>query len=251
MNINKNMVFIQSRMGSERLPGKSMMKICGKPMLQHIIERVNSVINLQSIAVLTSSEIEDDVIFEFCKRIGIKCFRGSKDNVLDRFYKAALEYNPYTMIRICGDNPLISPDIIKAIDMELRKNEHDFITGSSLPIGCSAEGFTFNTLEFIYNHAHRDHHREHIVTFIEEHKTEFKIKVLKSMLPLNQKNLRFTVDTKEDFLFISEIYDKLYKNGSIISIEDTLILMRINPNLADINKSVKQRNPFNENKIIK
>ncbi|MBU1626722.1 NTP transferase domain-containing protein, partial [bacterium] len=128
----KKIAFIQSRMGSTRLPGKSMMEICGEPLLFHVIERVRSVDGFDEIVVATSIEDEDKPILEFCEGIGIPCFRGSKEDVLQRFFEAAKEYEPDIILRVCGDNPLISTEIMEEVIMVLEKEEYDFVTGKDL-----------------------------------------------------------------------------------------------------------------------
>jgi len=238
------MAFIQSRMGSQRFPGKSLKELCGAPLLFHVIERVKRVGNIDEIVVATSRKDEDEPINEFCKRIGIPCFRGARDNVLSRFFGAAVEFGPDVVLRVCGDNPLVSTEIMEGIIEVFDHEDCDFVSGVNLPIGCSSEGFTFSVLEHIHENATKDYYKEHIVTYVAENKDEFIIKHLQPPEYLRRPELRLTVDTKEDFELISEIYGKLYEEGSIVSLKAVIQFLDDNPETLKLNRMVTQRNPF-------
>lgn len=108
----ETVAIIQGRMGSSRLPGKVLLDIAGKPMLQHVIERTRRARTLDAVVVATSSDPSDDPIASFCADMDVPCSRGSLHDVLDRYYQAAKEHNAGGIVRITADCPMIDPDLI-------------------------------------------------------------------------------------------------------------------------------------------
>ena len=107
-----NVGIIQARTGSSRLPGKIMMKIEGKTMLEHMIERVSKSKKLDKIVIATTTKENDDVIVSLAKQLKIDYFRGSEDDVLDRYYKASKQFDADVVVRLCSDSPLLDGKII-------------------------------------------------------------------------------------------------------------------------------------------
>ena len=215
-------------------------------MLSHLIHRVRQASGIHDIVVATSTNIKDDPLQEFCEKEGMSCFRGSEDDVLGRFFVAAVEYQPDIIIRICGDNPLISIELLDSITCEFQRGEYDFVSGSGFPLGCSSEGFTLSAFDRILKNARKDYHREHIVTYVVENPKKFRIKYINAPPGLNRPDYRLTVDTEEDMDLVREIYGILYKKGGIIPLEDVINLLDDNPELLSINEMVVQKDPFSE-----
>jgi spore coat polysaccharide biosynthesis protein SpsF len=213
-------------MGSSRLPGKVMMDICGKPVLQHIVERLQFSKKINKIIVLTSINPENKVILKLCKSLKISCFLGSEDNVLDRFYKAAKYYklnNGDRIIRITADCPLTDPAVIDALITKFQQSLCDFGTNClnrTFPDGLDVEIFRYPALKKSWEKSLNPYEHEHPDEYILRHQDDFEIFSMTYETDLSVH--RWTLDTLEDFEFIKRIYEKLYQPGQIFYMEDVL-----------------------------
>jgi len=243
----KLVAVIQARMGSSRLPGKVLKPILDKPVLWHIVNRLRSVKKINEIVVATSDQPNDNQIKEFCASENIKCFRGSEDDVLDRFYKAASFFNATTLIRITGDCPLIDSILIKELIKYFYKNKLDFCgiaTGAGTatqgfkrryPDGLDAEIFKMKTLSIAWEEATESLYREHVTPFIWKQPERFKLGTLKSKKN-DYSDLRWTIDNKEDYLLIKWIYENLYPVKKNFNMHDVLELLEKHPKKIQENK---------------
>ena len=170
---------IQGRMGSSRLPGKVLLDISGKPMLQHVIERTRRARRIDRLVVATSSEPSDDPIAEFCAGLGVACARGSLHDVLDRFYQAAVTQNATRIVRITADCPMIDPGLIdetiRLLDENRTSKPVDFAAnrlpppfGRTFPIGLDVEVCTFEALQRAWQEGTQTFQREHVMPFLYE-----------------------------------------------------------------------------------
>ena len=142
---------VQARMGSTRLPGKTLIDICGKPFLHHILGRMQRSRKLENLVVATTTKREDDVICELCHGLNIACFRGSEDDVLDRYYQCAKAHNANIIVRITADDPFKDPEVADRIIEEiLQDDELDYVSNTirpTYPEGLDIEVFRFRALE--------------------------------------------------------------------------------------------------------
>jgi len=228
---------IQARTGSIRLPKKVLEKIDNNlTVLDYVINQVKYSKKIEKIIIATTDLIEDDSICKYSNLQKIECFRGSSEDVLDRFYHCAKKYSAKTIVRITADNPLIDPDIIDRIIEEYE--ECDFITNTlerTFPYGTEVEVFSFSSLEKAWKNAKKPSEREHVTPFIRDPKNKFILKNLK-----NEKNishLRYTVDKIEDFLLVKEIVKNISTRP--ILLQDIINLQREKPKIFEINKNVK------------
>lgn len=235
---------IQARMGSTRLSGKVMRDLKGKSVLSHVIERVRQTKFIDEIVIATTNLLRDDIIVKEAVTNGCNVFRGSEEDVLSRYYFAAKEINADIIVRITSDCPLIDPIIIdKLIEFYLDGN-HDLVTnaGSDLkqrtyPRGLDVEVFSFNVLEEAFLKGKENYHREHVTPYIYEESN--KIYYFKN--DVDYSNYRWTLDTKEDFELISEIYNSLYNDSHDFYMEDIIKLFEENPYLYTINAHIEQK----------
>lgn len=204
-------IILQARMGSTRLPGKVMMRIGAKPLLGQIFYRIGFLKHSACLVVATAVKPEDNVIAEFCEKNGIDCFRGSEENVLERYYLCAQKYGFSDIVRLTADNPFVDIEELGGL-IELHKKTCSDYTHSFgvLPVGVGAEIFTFGALEKSYQCATKSNHFEHVNEYIQEHPELFKISVLSVPKEKNRPDIRLTVDTEEDYIKICRII----KNGS-------------------------------------
>jgi len=243
-NKPKIVAVIQARMGSTRLPGKVLKELLGQPMLWHVVNRVHQAKTLAETVVAATNQPEDDAIVKLCERQDWAYFRGSVEDVLDRYYRAALAFKADIIVRLNADCPLIDPHIIdKVIKAHLSSGaDYTFcgVTGG-FPLGLDTEVFNFKILERTFKEAKKDFEREHVTPYIYEHPDIFKINSVKATGKLKHPDLRLTVDTKEDFKLIEAIYQRLYRNGKIFYIEDVIDLLDKHPELTAINAGIRQK----------
>ena len=205
----KIIAIIQARMESTRLPGKVMKEICGKPILEHIVSRVKLSKKLDEVIVATSINKADDVIDLWAGRNKVSCFRGSQDNVLERFAKCAEIYNPDIIVRLTADNALIDADIIdKGIEEFLKENNDYIYYKKGLPLGMAVEIFNYCSLKKAYQEADNMECLEHVTPYIYRNPDKFNIKYYDNKDDLS--NIRWTIDTVYDYTLVSNIYEKLY-----------------------------------------
>jgi len=229
---------IQARMGSSRLPGKVLMRIKNKPILQHIIERVGHSKFIDKIVIATTDNQEDHVIVELCNNLKVEYFRGSESDVLDRYYQCAKAYGADIVVRITGDCPFADPDVIdKTID-HLIKSKKDYVSTaypfSTFPDGLDVEVFNFTSLERAWLEAKLPSEREHVTPFIWKNENkQFKIQTIKNDEDLSNK--RWTIDDEKDYQFIELVYNALYNECSIFKMQDILKFLQKNPQIEKIN----------------
>ena len=230
---------IQARMGSSRLPGKVMKEVLGKPILQHIIERLDFCNEIDKIIVITSDEAENEPIRELCDNLSVDCFSGNEFDVLDRYYQAAIVLNLNdgdNIVRITADCPLIDPKIVDEVIRKHLEGNFDYTTNTlirSFPDGLDCEVFTVPILKEMWDTAKLKSEREHVTLFIKNNPDNYNLGNIKQDCDLS--DLRWTVDEKEDFILIKKIYECLYDEEKIFLMEDILELFNNNPSLLKIN----------------
>jgi spore coat polysaccharide biosynthesis protein SpsF (cytidylyltransferase family) len=229
---------IQARMSSSRLPGKSMLEICKKPIIEHIFDRVRSCKLVDELILATSDDQSDDVLFQWAQNNNINCYRGSLDDVLDRFYKAAILYKVDTIVRITGDCPLIDPNTVDEVIKGFNKGNYDLYSlGGSFPDGLDCQVFSFKSaLEVAWNNAVLPSEREHVCPYIENNPQLFNLGSL-NKFP-NSSSIRITLDQKEDFKLIKKIYEHFYHSDTLFDIKSILQFLVNNPELLEINAGI-------------
>lgn len=239
----KTVAIIQARMGSTRLPGKVLAKINGRPMLGLLLSRVDAASLVSEIIVAIPDEQGDDVLRDWLEDNNIEYFRGSAEDVLERFYLCALACQADLIVRVTADDPLKDPEIINyAIRCMLDNLEFDYVSNTIIPTypeGLDIEVFKFSALENAYRNAVLSSEREHVTPYIWKH-SEFFI----THNFVNQRNLsswRWTVDKYEDLLFIRTIMD-IFKDQPLVSYLEIIEFLDANPDLLKINTQKTLRN---------
>lgn len=222
-------------MGSTRLPNKVLKEICNKPVLWHVVSRVSQATLIQKVVVATTTETGDDAIEEFCIREKILVYRGSKNDVLDRYYQAACLCKADHIVRITADCPLHDPAIIdRVIKIYL---ERGYSYGSNTfeytyPDGLDVEVFSFGVLEDAWKNANLESDREHVTPYIRNSDEVRKVNI-RSPCPIPL--YRLTLDTPEDFIFITKIFEGIEKTS--FSFDEVIEFLKNNPDLLCINKN--------------
>lgn len=205
-------IVIQARMGSTRLPGKVLMFLGGKTLLDHIIERVMLLKSEHKVIIATTKKKRDDLINEWCFSRKIKCFRGEEDNVLRRYYACAKKYKFNNIVRLTADNPFLDPrELDNLINLHINNNYDYSNSFGHLPIGAGAEIFTIEALRKSFQFGAKDHHKEHVNEYIFDNPDDFNIGKLKIIKNKCAPDLSFTVDTEKDLERVILILNKSKK----------------------------------------
>jgi spore coat polysaccharide biosynthesis protein SpsF (cytidylyltransferase family) len=213
--MNRIVAFLQARMKSTRLPGKVLMPLQGRSVIGTIIERLKKSRELSEIIILTSVEPEDDALCEVVKECGVPFFRGDEDDVLDRFYKAALYFNTRHIARLTGDCPLIDPGIVDRVINFYKHTKVDLVSNQiseSYPDGLDVCVFSFKALEAAWKNATLTSDREHVVPWIIRNAGKGQTKDMGVMDYPSSENLfdhRWTLDEPADLLFFRELAEVL------------------------------------------
>lgn len=231
---------IQARMSSTRLPGKVMKSITGRPILWHVVNRLKASALIDEIVVATTTGPEDDIIEEWCKLNGTSFSRGSLEDVLDRYYRAAEAFGAKTVVRVTSDCPLIDPALIdRAIEM-FNEGGFDHVSiDSSYPDGLDAEIFSFEALKKAYGEATLASEREHVTPYIWKNPQVFRLGKIKSDVDLSF--MRWTVDDEKDLKLVTGIYEGINARERVFHMNEVLDFLRKNPELLKINAAT-QRN---------
>ncbi len=193
-------IVLQARMGSSRLPGKILKIIGNMSLLEHIFFRLKFLRHNATVVLATSNLPQNDIVEIFCRKNNIHCFRGSEDNVLERYYLCAKYYRFDHIVRLTADNPF--PDIEeidRLIDSHLEAGSDFANSFEALPVGVGAEIFTFDALEKSYCEGKKPHHIEHVNEYMLEHPEIFKTIILDVAENKKRPDIRLTVDTEEDY----------------------------------------------------
>lgn len=193
-------VVIQARLGSTRLPGKVLKMIGKKTLLEHIMYRLSYLKTEAEVVVVTSTEAQDDELAQFCESHGYKCFRGSEQNVLERYYLCSKQYGFTDIVRLTADNPFVDVEEIDRLIEFYKESGADYAKSfETLPYGVGAEIFSFAALDRDYRESSQPHHFEHVNEYILENPQIFKTVTLQTSEEKNHPTVRLTVDTKEDY----------------------------------------------------
>lgn len=225
MKIDKTFIILQARTGSSRLQNKVMRPLHGIALLAHCIVRLKEV---APVIIATSNKRRDDSIEKLATSEQIPCFRGSEEDVLGRYYYAAQRFEADYVIRATGDNPLVDIEEACRVRDLITSGEFDYVTGVEvvdgvgLPVGTGVEGFKYDALERSWQEGHMSHHREHVNEYILENPNAFKVRRVKCLEENNSPDLRLTVDTEEDFVFVEKIIGDIKKPSKEISTREII-----------------------------
>jgi len=240
--VSNLVTIVQARMKSTRLPYKVLMDLAGKPLLVRVVERIISSKESGTVVVATTNDPSDDMIYDLCIRENINVFRGDPVDLLDRHYKAALQFNADTVVKIPSDCPLIDPRVITKVIQFYKSNASFFDYVSNLhpatyPDGNDVEVMSLKALEEAWNEADKDFEREHTTPFLWENPHRFNIGNVYWETGHDYSMIhRWTIDYEEDYFLIKIVYEELCKQNPNFSIQDILSLIDKRPALKEINE---------------
>jgi len=229
-------------MSSTRLPGKVLEDIVGKPMLTRVVDRTCRAKTLDATVVATTTQPDDDAIVRVCQKQGWPFFRGSEEDVLDRYYRAALAFKADVVVRIASDRPLIEPEIIDRVVNEFLCYHPavDYVSNTlvpTFPLGLDVEAISFGTLKKAWQEDSNPAWREHVTPYIWRHPEKFHICNVAN--ETDYSYMRWTVDTIEDLTFVRKIYEH-FPNDSF-NWREVLHLLETHPKWLEINRHVQQK----------
>ncbi len=243
MDSSLNIVtLVQARSGSTRFQKKILMPLCGKTLIQRMIERVQEARLAGTIVVITTTDSSDDLVENICTENGINFYRGHPTDLLDRHFKAALEYNADAVVKIPSDCPLIDPQVIdKVLKFYIENSaKYDYVSNlhpATYPDGNDVEVMSMSSLKIAWENASRDFEREHTTPYIWENTDKFRLGNVEWETGLDYSmSHRFTIDYIEDYLFIKAVYDELYNSNPAFSINDILELLQRKPEIIKLNE---------------
>ena len=232
---------IQARMGSTRLPGKVLKDLAGATVLERVVSRVRRCRLVSDVVVATSAEPADEVILNECKRLGTEPFRGSEQDVLDRYYRAAQQAGAEVVVRITSDCPLIDPEVSDKTIQKFLVERPDYASNAlerTYPRGLDTEVMTFAALECAWTEARQAYQREHVTPFLYQHPERFKLLSVKGDHDYSQ--YRWTLDTPEDLEFLRAVYARSIDHQDL-SWRDVLNIVQREPELAEMNRHIVQK----------
>jgi spore coat polysaccharide biosynthesis protein SpsF len=239
------LAILQARFGSTRLPGKVLRPILGKPMLGRQLERVAHASTVDKLIVATTLDASDNAIQELCATAGITCFRGDRDDLLDRFYQASKPFKPKHVVRLTGDCPLLDSTLIDGVVQFYLDGSYDYASNAirpTFPDGLDVEVFGFRALVEAWSEAKLPSQREHVTSFIYSQPERYRIGHFMSDNDL--AHLRWTVDEVEDFDLVHRIYEDLYPKNPNFKTSDILQLIENHPELKTLNKHFRRNEGY-------
>lgn len=240
----KIIAIVQARMGSERLPGKVIKPIIGKPLIIHVLDRLSKSKYIDDIVLATSLLDKEQPLIDIVSRSNYKIFRGEEKNVMKRYIDANKEYAGDIIVRVTGDCPLIDPQIVDNVISHYLMYNYDYVrldVPDTFIRGFDVEVFSKEALERAYKEVikiNNEECKEHVTLYFYRNKEEFKIGYVQGK-ELYNKDYRLCVDTAEDYKLVSYIYE--YFNNDYVKGADVVRFIDSNNELSKFNYKIMQR----------
>ena len=235
MSNNFLTLVIQARMNSTRFPHKVISDLAGAPLIERILQRVKKVKKIGKIIIATTKRKEDDILVEIAKSNKVEAFRGSENDLVDRYYQAVKDRNFSHILRLPADNPIPDPSEYNRLINYHLKTDNDFSSniynflGNGYPCGIGVEIFTVQSLDRIWKFEKRKKYREHIALnfydYINGKKNEkfnFKIGTIKCPKEISRPDLFFHVDFHKDYIFLNKIYEYFLPSKKNFTTKDVI-----------------------------
>lgn len=239
---------IQARCGSTRFPQKIFSDICGRPLIWHVINRLSYCKNIDKTVIATTVNKNDDILEKWAKKKGLSVFRGSENDVLNRYYQTAISLDlkdEDIVVRITADDPFKEPALIDRIIEIVEKKETDFAYNNNpptFPEGLDCEVFTMKSLKVAENNSADSYEREHVTQYMYRHPEIFKGKNVSQTENLSY--IRLTLDTIDDYEMTKEVYKHLFKENQLFTLTDIISLFEKHPEIKEINSTAKRSDMY-------
>lgn len=236
----KTIVIIQARIGSTRLPGKILKPLDDVDVLTYDIERCRQITGVSEVIVATSTLPQDDAIEKWCKLHEVAYFRGSEEDVLDRYVQCAKQYNPDYVMRVTSDCPFVDYEMASEVVALMERERKDIVLlKGKLPRGLAVELISFEALQRIHKIGQEPRHREHVTYYAYEFPNEFKAVTYKVPENRHAPELRITLDTEEDYALIKAVAEHFH-NPLVLSV-DVIEFLKKTPEVAKLNEHIEQK----------
>lgn len=253
----RNQVVIQARMGSTRLPGKVLLPLEKRLVIDHVVTRSRAAMKIDRVVAATTENSEDDKIEQWCRDNGVDCVRGSEDDVLARYVLAVKKFPCENLVRITADCPLVDPGIIDALLSLHETLQADYTSNvipPTFPIGFDAEVIRASTLKLVDEMATLKSHREHVTLFVRENLDRFKTANLS--YGLDYHDLRLTLDRPEDYVVLQKVFANFAPTPELFSYYQIMAFLQRNPEIMAINSSIDRfegvkKSAARENRTLK
>ena len=235
---------IEARMTSSRLPGKVLLESIGKPMLQLMVERLKGVKHIDDVVIATTVNATDDPIIDMAEQLGIKYFRGSEEDVLQRVLGAAHENNADIIVELTGDCPLIDPELIDQVIQLYFESDCDYATNclpQTLPLGMEVEVYSTKLLELADREGQTQEDREHVSWYFIRNPDKFKQVNIEAAENVRRPDIRLTLDEEADYKVIDAVFSAFENNYKRCSCSDIIQFLESNPEILELNKKIKHR----------
>ncbi len=244
----KIVAVVQARMGSSRLPGKSLAKIGNLSLIELVMKRVTRSKLVDEIILATTVNNNDDILAEHVTELGYNVYRGSELDVLSRFINAVTSSEPTVIVRITGDCPLISPKLIDKAIQNFNNSNVDYLSLSigegkvlAYPRGFDVEVTSLEALTNAYKRAEKKYEREHVMPYIYTHLEDFSIKYVEPEKMFSRPSYRLCVDTEKDLKLIEAMYEFFKEDLLHLDYKEIIEFLDINPEVVRINQDVEQK----------
>lgn len=243
---------IQARMGSTRLPGKVLKDICGKPLLWHLVSRVRRAEHVDDVIIAATVSEKDDELERFAADNSLGVYRGSVDDIVDRYLNAGRMHGASIVVRVWGDCPLIDPALIDrllSLYVQDNCNYANNFNPPTYPLGMNLEVYSLEVLERIRNETNDAFYREYPFEYIYANSGAFKTAYDRNDTDLS--NIHLTVDYQEDLELVREIFRDLYDEEKAFSLKEILELLENHPELRKANLGLARNIEFNKDKELR
>ena len=231
------LAILQARCSSHRLPNKVLKSLFGRAMVLHELDRLAHSRRIDQIVLATSTDASDDLLYTAIVQAGVNVYRGSLDDVLERYYTCAAQYGADHIVRVTGDCPLIDWRIVDDVIVRHLAEQNDYTyTTERFPDGLDTEVMTFAALTQAYQEARMPSEREHVTLYFRNHPECFHVGDVDCAE--NYGDLRWTVDEPRDFAFVEAVYENLYEKNNDFSMWDIIALLDEKPELRLINRGI-------------
>jgi len=231
-------------MRSSRAPGKATAPLAGKPLLEHLFERLLSVSELDGWVLATSAAPENDVLVRLAESMGVLVFAGDEDDVLGRHVEVAQRFQADHVVRVTGDNPLTDLGLIRELTaLHLQENaDYTYVPGDALLMGILSEVISTRALVVSHRDGESRHRSELVTLYIKENPERFRIVQSRLSSGLYRPGYRVTVDEPEDLVLMDRIFSRLYRPGEILETAAAIQLLDDEPELVAINAHLRHKN---------
>ncbi len=234
------LAIIQARMGSSRLPGKVLLDLAGRPVLWRGLERVRQAGRIDQVLVATTDQPGDEPIRRFCAERGVRCFAGSEQDVLDRYYQAARfagATDEDGIVRITADCPLIDPEVVDRVIEAYLSSGADYVSNvqpPTFPDGLDVEAFRFSALRRAWQEAKLVSEREHVTPYLRNQPEKFSAHNVTHSVDLSAH--RWTLDEPADYALLQRIVTELDLRRPDFHLADVLQVLAEHPEWRELNR---------------